>query len=134
MKQLVFSLTLLMLFVATASAQNSIVPISAEEQARIKPLVAAENKAREALNAKIATLPESKAYSDAQEALKKAADALNKAADLLPESSALKLAAAAAWDEAYRIQASHQLSSREYQPELNEKGELVIVKKPPVKQ
>lgn len=105
-----------------------------DENARIKPLVTAETQAREALNAKIATLPEAKAYKDAEDALKRAAEALNKAAGQLPEDQAWKQAQARVLDEAYRIQAAHGLSSREYRPELNDKGELVFARATPPKQ
>lgn len=131
MRRLIFVFTLLALAAVSTFAQNSITTAKPEENARMKPLIAAENKAREALTAKLATLPESKAYNEAKQALDKAAEALNKAADSLPESSALKLAAAAAWDEAFRILAAHQLSSREYKPELDAKGDLIFTKLPP---
>lgn len=121
--------TLLVLATAVL-AQSPTTPViaSPNDQARIKPLVQAETEARKALNAKIATLPESKAYKDAEEALKKAGDALNKAAESLPENAAWKSAGAKVLDEAYRIQAAHSLSSREYRPELNDKGDLVFAR------
>jgi len=117
-------LLLPLLLTISASAQTA----KPEEQSRIKPLIAAETKAREELNKKIATLPEAKAYKDAQEALNKAAEALNKAAENLPENIAWKSAGAATLDMAYKIQADHALSSREYKPALNEKGDLAFVK------
>lgn len=98
------------------------------DQARIKPLVEAETKAREALLAKTATLPESTAVKAAKEAYDKALANLNAAAEKLPEHQAWKESGARALDEAYRILAENKLSSREYRPELNAKGELVFIK------
>jgi hypothetical protein len=115
--------------VSSVSAQTQTPQVAtAAEQARIKPLVAAETKAREALLAKAATLPESTALKAAKEAYDKALDDLNKATEKLPEHTAWKEAGARALDEAYRIQADHKLSSREHKPELDPKGDLVFVK------
>jgi len=140
-----------------AIAQNSISPVRPEEQTRMKPLIEAETKAREALNAKIATMPEAKAFQSAQDELKKATDAfnlsvdkldtpeakalraardsfqkaleaLNRSAEKLPENSAWKEAGAKSLDLAYQIMAEHKLSSREYKPELNAQGDLVFAK------
>lgn len=115
---------------ALAQEGGRIVPSVAPpaDQARIKPLVEAETKAREALLAKTATLPESAAVKAAKEAYDKALANLNTAAEKLPEHSTWKNAGAAALDEAYRILAANKLSSREYRPELNPKGELVFTK------
>jgi hypothetical protein len=117
----------LVLVVTPALAQAPLIATS-EQQQRIKPLVDAETKARTALNAKIATLPEAKAYKDAEEALKKAGDALNKVAEALPENAAWKSASAKTLDEAYKILAEQRLSSREYRPELDQGGQLVFAK------
>lgn len=112
------------------NGQTAPLVASPAEQARIKPLVVAETKAREALLAKTATLPESTTLKAAKEAYDKALEQLNKATEKLPEHAAWKEAGARALDEAYRIQADHKLSSREYKPELNPKEDLVFVKIP----
>jgi hypothetical protein len=117
----------------SAQTQNSLTAAKPEEQARIKLLIEAETKAREALNTKVATLPEAQAVRDAQAALEKANAALQKAADALPESQAWREAGAKVLDEAYRIQAAHGLSSREFKPELDAKGNLVFAKTVPPK-
>lgn len=101
------------------------------DQARIRPLVDAETKAREALLAKTATLPESAAVKAAKDAYDKALADLNKATEKLPEHQAWKAAGAKALVEAHRILAEHKLSSLEYRPELNAKGELVFTKVSP---
>lgn len=107
-------------FLSTTAAQVTAPMIAKpEDQAVIKPLVVAEKKAREELNAKVAALPEA-------EALKKAQDALNKAVEALPENKAWKEAGAKTLDTAYKLLAKYQLSSREYRPELNDKGDLVF--------
>lgn len=119
------------LFSTTLAAQTqvtAIVPARPEEQARIKPLIEAETKAREALNAKIATLPEAKAVAAAKEAYDKALAALNAVTEKLPENDQWKRAGAAVLDAAYAIQAEHKLSSREYKPQLSNKGELEFTK------
>lgn len=113
---------------STAATTQAPMVAKAEDQAVIKPLVDAEKKAREALNAKIATLPESKRYQEAEKALKDAAERLNAAAEKLPENKAWKDAGAKTLDTAYRLQAKYQLSSREYRPELDDKGDLVFAK------
>lgn len=112
-----------------AVAQNT-VPTSAStaDQARIKPYVDAETKAREALLAKTSSLPESAKVKAAKEAYDKAVAELNTAAEKLPEHEAWKLAGAKALDEAYRILADNKLSSREYRPELNSEGKLVFAR------
>lgn len=123
-----------MLMLATAVlAQTPTTPAIANpaDQARIRPLVDAETKAREALLAKTATLPESAAVKAAKDAYDKALADLNTAAEKLPEHSAWKMAGAKALDTAYQILAEHKLSSREYRPELNAKGELVFTKVSP---
>jgi hypothetical protein len=116
---LVIALTLVVGGIALAQTLPMVA--KPEDQAVIKPLVTAETKAREALNAKIATLPEAKALKDAQ-------DALNKAAESLPENQAWRQASAQTLDTAYKLQAKYQLSSREFKPALNDKGELVFEK------
>lgn len=131
MRRIVFVLIILTTFSVTVYAQNLVKP---EEQARMKPLIAAETKARESLNARVASLPEAKAYNAAKEALTKAVEALNKATEALPENDAWKQAGAKVLDEAYRILAAHALSSREFKPELNAQGDLVFTKVvPPIK-
>lgn len=132
MKKLKLGLITLALCIS-ALGQNSISPVKPEEQLKVKPLIAAETKAREVLNTKIAALPEAKAYREAEEALKKAGEVLNAAADKLPETSAWRLASAQTLDEVYRIMAAHSLSSREFKPELDPKGDLVFTKIPPPK-
>lgn len=117
-----------------ALAQTTPMVAKPEDQQIIKPLVEAEKKARENLNAKIATLPESKAYQDAEKALKEAGEKLNAAAEKLPENAVWKEAGAKTLDTAYRLQAKYQLSSREYRPELNDKGDLQFAKFTPPKQ
>lgn len=87
--------------IAVAQSAADRVVAKAEDQAQIKVLVDAEVKAKEALDAKIRALPEYDAW---------------------------KLAAAKSLDTAYKLQAKYQLSSREYEPKLNEKGELTFVK------
>lgn len=84
-------------------AQNgaSSVVATPAEQAEIKPLLDAEVKAANALNAAISQLPEAKAYNAAR-------------------NNSL--------DAQFRIMAKHGLSSREYKPELDAKGDLVFVK------
>jgi hypothetical protein len=135
MKRITIFFSIIVLSVAaTVVAQNAINAATTAEQARIKPLIAAETKARETLNTKIATLPEAKAYNEARDALNKAAEALNKAAEGLPENAAWKEASAKVLDEAYKIQATHGLSSREFKPELDAKGDLVFTKLIPPKQ
>lgn len=114
-------------------AQNGATPAPPAEQARIKPLVEAETKAREALLAKTSTLPESAKVKAAKEAYDKALTELNAAAEKLPEHDAWKQAGAKALDEAYRILAEQKLSSREYRPELNQAGQLVFTKITPPK-
>ncbi len=150
--------TVLLLVLAGAAGAQT--PAKPEETAKIKPLVAAETKAREALNAKLAALPEVKAFNDArdklpemaaykaaQAALDKAAQtlneaaaklpqatALNKAVEALPENESLRTASAAIVREAYRAQAAHQLSHLEYKPQLNPKtGDLEFAKIEPPK-
>ena len=122
------TLVLILLLPIAVIAQT---PAKPEENARIKPLVAAQTAAQEKLVAKQAALPEKKAYDEAEAAFKKAAAALNKATEALPEYETWKLAGATTVREAFRILAAHQLSHLEYKPELNAKGELVFVPKPP---
>jgi len=131
---LLFIAVVVVLVVTGVAAAQTPVSAKPEENARLKPLVAAETKFREALNAKIATLPEAKAVNDAKEAYNKALEALNKAAENLPENAAWREAGAKVLDEAYRIQAAHNLSSREFKPELNSAGDLVFSKMVPPKQ
>ena len=114
-------IALVLIVSGIALAQTFPMTAKPEDQAIMKPLVAAEKKAREALNAKIAALPEAKALKDAQ-------DALNKAAENLPENQAWTQAAAASLDTAYKLQAKYQLSSREFKPALDDKGNLVFEK------
>lgn len=105
------------------------------DQARIKPFVEAESKAREALLAKTTALPESAKVKAAKEAYDKALSDLNTAAEKLPEHAAWKQAGAKALDEAYRILAEQKLSSREYRPELDPAtSKLVFTKIAPPKQ
>jgi len=155
------SVMLTLIFASIAFSQTP-TPATAAEQARMKPLIAAETKAREELNAKVATLPEAKTFQAAQDeykkateafnkaaenldipearamraardALQKALDALNKSVEKLPENTAWKEAGAKSLDLAYQIQAEHKLSSREYKPDLNPQGELVFLKVVPGK-
>lgn len=110
-----------------ALAQSTTIPAKPDEQARIAPLVIALTKAGQARDAKIATLPEAQALRDAEAALTKARTALDKAAENLPENIAWKDAYAKVLDTAYDIQAKHNLSSREYQPRIGDKGELAFI-------
>lgn len=130
MRRIVFTFSVLAGLAVFSTAAMTQAPMIAkiEDQAVIKPLVDAEKKAREALNGKIATLPESKRYQEAEKALKDAAERLNAAAEKLPENKAWKDAGAKTLDMAYRLQAKYQLSSREYRPELDDKGDLVFAK------
>lgn len=143
MKPVRLFITILALCVVT-NAQSSINSAKPEENARIKPLVAEMTKALETFNAKRDKLPEAKAldaakaaYDKALETAKvtydKALEALNKAAESFPEREAVKAAEAKVLDEIYRIQAAHNLSSREYKPVINEKGELAFAKIEPAK-
>lgn len=161
MSRTILQVILVICLVVVASvaviAQTPTSSLTPAEQARIKPLVAEETKAREALNAKIATLPEAKTFQSAQDAVKKADEALakiiptlkikeavdlqaardalqkalddlNKAVEKLPENAAWKEAGAKSLDLAYQIMAEHKLSSREFKPELNPQGDLVFTK------
>lgn len=123
----------LLLCGGVVNAQNTITAASPAEQAKIKPLIDAETSAREKLNAKIATLPSAKAVRDAKEAYDKALEALNKEAEKLPENNEWKKAGAAVLDAAYALQAEHKLSSREWKPQLNSRGELEFAKIEPPK-
>lgn len=125
MKRTFLLLTVILVFSITGSAQT---PAKPEENARLKPLVDALSKANEPLLAKRNTLPESKAVADAQAALQKATEAQALAVQKLPEFEAVKSAEARLLDEVYKIMADHRLSSREYRPSLNDKGELAFVK------
>lgn len=134
-------LAVLLLFVAAVAAMSQ-VPLNANpaEQARIKPLLENLKKAQEPYTAKRDTLPEAKAVKDARAALEtaqfnltKALEAQNKAAALLPEFDPVKVAEARLLDEIYRILADHKLSSREYQPTFNDKGELAFSRIEPPK-
>lgn len=99
------------------------------EQAKMKPLIAAETKAREQVLAKSATLPESAAVKAAKDAYDKAVADFDKATRSLPEHAAWLKANAAVVSTAYQIMADHKLSSMDYKPELSPKGELVFLKK-----
>lgn len=115
------------------SAQNPINSAKPEENARIKPLVAEMTKSLDAFNAKREKMPEAKTLNAAKVAYDKALEALNKAMESMPEREAVKTAEAKVLDEAYRILAAHNLSSREYRPVLNDKGELAFAKIDPPK-
>lgn len=95
MKQLLLAL----LLAFTVTAQNGASPIIAtpSEQAEIKTLRETEARAATALNAAIEKLPESAAYNRAK---------------------------ANTLDAAYAAMAKHGLSSRQYEPRINDKGEL----------
>lgn len=131
MKLVLLLFTILLPSTATL-AQTPTTPViaSSAEQARIKPLVEAETKAREALLAKSATLPQSAAVKTAKEAYDKAVAELDKATKALPEHQAWLKANAEVASTAFQIMADHKLSSLEYKPELNERKELVFPKIP----
>lgn len=129
----VLLLVTLLAFSTVASAQNPINSAKPEENARIKPLVAEMTKALETFNAKRDKLPEAKALDAAKAAYDKALETLNKAVESIPEREAVKAAEAKVLDEIYRIQAAHNLSSREFKPVINEKGELAFAKIEPAK-
>lgn len=115
--------------VGIALAQTPPMIASPAEQGRMKPLVAAETKAREAVLAKSATLPESAAVKAAKEAYDKAVKDFDTATRNLPEHAEWLKTNAAVVTTAFQIMADHKLSSLEYKPELNDKGELVFSKK-----
>lgn len=115
----------LALFYVGASAQT---PAKPEENARLKPLVAEMTKAQEVLTAKTIALPEAKAVDAAKAAYDKAITALNEARKKLPEYQAALDAEGQVLRFMYQVQAQHALSSLEYKPTLNEKGELAFVK------
>jgi hypothetical protein len=100
MKRSLLFTAFVLAFGAGALAQQ-IAPMIAkpEDQAVIKPMVEAEKKAKQALDAKTMTLPEYQTWKDAS---------------------------ARTLREAYRLQAKAQLSSLEYRPELNDKGDLIF--------
>lgn len=129
--KLLASLAVMLLLAVAAFAQT----VKPEEQARIKPLLEEMKKAQEPFIAKRKTLPEEKAVADAQAAFDAAQTKLNaailernKASEVLPEYKTLQAAENKFLDEVYRILASHNLSSREWRPTINEKGELALVK------
>ena len=144
-----------------AAQALSFVVAKPEDQAVIKPLIAASRDATRARNAKAEKLPEAKTVATAQTALTTAAlklpetkavadaralfetaaaklpeakalrdaqAALEAAAAKIPEDQTLKQANAALLDAAFKAMARHQLSSRDYMPQINEKGELVFTK------
>lgn len=136
----VFLLIIAVLFLSIAAdAQTPMSAATAAEQARIKPLLDNLKKVQEPFVAKRDALPESKAVKDAQAAvtaaqanLEKALAAQNKVAIELPEFDSVKVAEAKLLDEAYRILAEHKLSSRDFRPILNDKGELAFVRIEPI--
>lgn len=130
LRRMCFALVGILCLAIMALAQTPMVATSVEQE-KIRPLVSAETKAREAVLAKSASLPESKAVADAKVAYDKAVADLDKAAKALPEHSEWIKANAAVVGAAYQIMADHKLSSLDYWPKLSEKGELVFTKKPP---
>lgn len=126
MKLWAITFAVILCFAAAANAQTkpSIIAATAEEQKEIKALQAEEKKAIENLNAAIAKLPEIEAY-------KKALDELNAAIAKLPESKAKEAVSEKVKLRAYRIMVNHQLSSMEYEPKTNQKGELEFHPKKP---
>lgn len=119
-----------MVITGRAIAQSTTPMIASPvEQARMKSLVTVETKAREMMLAKSATLPESAAVKAAKDAYDKAVASLEKANRGLPEHAEWLKANAAMVGAAYQIMADNKLSSMEYKPELNDKGELVFTKK-----
>jgi methionyl-tRNA synthetase len=105
---------------AAIFAQRALNAATPKDNDRIQPFVAAEKKALEAFNKKVESLPETKALRDAQAAY-------NKAVEGLPENAEWKKAGGATLDMAYKIMAEKGLSSREYRPQLNAKGDLEFV-------
>ena len=127
MRGLILIIALVSTGILSVQAQTP-ATVKPEEQARVKPLVEALNKANEPLLAKRASLPESKVVSDAQAALQKAVDAQMAAVQKLPEFEAVKSAETKLLDEVYRIMANHGLSSREFRPAFTDKGELTFAR------
>jgi len=125
MRRLIFTAISFVIVMGSIAFAQQITPMIAkpEDQAVIKPLVAAEKKAKETLDAKVAALPEA-------EALRRAQEAFNKAVEKLPEDAAWKEAGAQTIRAAYKLQAKYQLSSLEYEPKLNDRGDLVFSPKP----
>lgn len=135
MKRVILLLTIVAAFALTVAAQApNTITVKPEDQARIKPLVEVMNKAQEPLIAKRSSLPESKAVTDAQALLQKATDAQTAALQKLPEFKQVQVAEAKLLDEIYRILAEYKLSSRDYKPTINDKGELAFVRIEPPKQ
>ena len=122
-----WAVLLILIATGAAIAQTPMVA-SPEEQTKIKPLVEAETKAREAVLAKAATLPESAAVKAAKDAYDKAVADLDRATKALPEHQEWLKANAAVVGMAYQIMADHKLSSLEHKPDLSPKGDLVFVK------
>lgn len=129
MRAIGLTMAMAMGMVALALAQTPMLATTAEQE-KIRPLVTAETKAREAVLAKSASLPESRAVADAKAAYDKAVADLDKAQKALPEHAEWTKANAAVVALAYQIMADHKLSSINYWPKLNDKGELMFVKKP----
>ncbi len=146
MKRTLLLLSTLLLFSITAFAQSPVKdfrfadivppaqsPAKPEENAQLKPLVTELTSAQEALNAKLVQSPEAKAVNDAKAAYDKAVEALNKSREKLPEFQKALTAEAKVLDFMYQVQAAHGLSSREFRPVLNDKGELAFVRSDPPK-
>lgn len=123
MKYAILILTLLS--AVTVSAQTSVKP---EEQAKLKPLIEALNKANDTFTAKRDAMPETKAVAEAQAVLQKAVSTQQAAMQKLPEYEPVKVAEAKLLDQIYQVMADHKLSSREYRPVLTDKGELAFTR------
>ena len=121
-------------YAGLALAQTSAIPAQPAQQAKVKPLYDELQKADKARVAKLAALSEAQAVRDAETALTKAREALDKAAGSLPETIAWRETYAKLLDESYRAMAAQSLSSREYQPQFTEKGELTFARWTPPKQ
>jgi predicted ribonuclease toxin of YeeF-YezG toxin-antitoxin module len=123
MKLKVLTLVVILIVIGYVGAQTQTsVATTAEEQKILKAFQDVEAKTLTALTTAAERLPEKKALDEAQ----KAYDA---AVRKLPEKTAFDRANSDTWDEVYRIQAKHGLSSREYEPALNTSGALEFRKK-----
>lgn len=135
MRTLVFAIFVIVMGTVALAQTPTTTPATATEQARVKPLIDTWKKAQEPFIAKRDALPESKAVKDAQAALAAAQVNLDKALEArakvevtLPEFDPVKVAEARLLDELYRILADRKLSSRDFRPTLNDKGELAFVR------
>lgn len=120
MRTKIIALMAVLVFSGMVVAQQVLTAATISENARIKPLVAARQKAFDAFSEKRNALPEYKALQEAQAKFEKVAEAL-------PEYNNWKSSQAAVIRESYRIMAEHKLSHLDYEPRLNDKGDLEFV-------